>query len=116
MALDDLAEQRRPVLDGFGEDLEEVALVVAVDEDAQLADVVVALLDVADAVAQLGVVRLRHAQEAHAIVAQPAHRADDVAGEQGEVLDARTAVELEELVDLALLLARRWLVNGELDA
>ena len=32
-ALDDLEEERRPVLDRLGEDLEQVPLVVAIDED-----------------------------------------------------------------------------------
>src|SRR3712207_8934304 len=43
-----LEEHRRAVADGLGEDLQHVALVVAVDEDAEPAQVVQALLDLAD--------------------------------------------------------------------
>src|ERR687886_1133073 len=39
VALDDLEEDRRTVADRLGEDLQQVALVVAVDEDALLAQV-----------------------------------------------------------------------------
>src|SRR6185312_11970497 len=39
-ALDDLEEERRPVLDGLGEDLEEVPFIVAIDEDPQLGQLV----------------------------------------------------------------------------
>src|SRR5919107_4414995 len=39
VALDDLEEDRRAVADRLGEDLQQVALVVAVDEDALLAQV-----------------------------------------------------------------------------
>src|ERR671917_280498 len=35
--LDELEEHRRAVLDGLGEDLQQVAVLVAVDEDPQLA-------------------------------------------------------------------------------
>src|SRR5207249_12131929 len=47
-ALDDLEEERGPVLDGAGEDLEQIALVVAVHEDAQALEVAVALEDLPD--------------------------------------------------------------------
>jgi 2-keto-4-pentenoate hydratase/2-oxohepta-3-ene-1,7-dioic acid hydratase in catechol pathway len=49
VALDDLVEHRRAVLDRLGEDLQQVALVVAVDEDAELLQVVPRLVDLADA-------------------------------------------------------------------
>src|SRR6185436_17100616 len=74
VALDDLEEERRPVLDGAGEDLEEVALVVAVDQDAQLLDLVHRLADLADALGQVLVVVLRHAEELHAVGAQLGQR------------------------------------------
>ena len=38
LALDDLEEERRPILDRAREQLQQVALVVAIDEDAELAD------------------------------------------------------------------------------
>ena len=45
-----------------------------------------------------------------------ADRADDVGRGQGDVLDARTAVGVEVLGDLALLEARGRLVDGHDDA
>ena len=52
-ALDDLVEDRRAVLDGLGEDLEQVAFVVAVDEDAEFGQFVDGLVDLADAVLEV---------------------------------------------------------------
>src|SRR5690606_13537051 len=60
LALDDLVEQRRPVLDRLGEDLQQVALVVAVDQDAQLRQRRQVLVDRADPLGHRVVVRLRH--------------------------------------------------------
>ena len=44
-AADDLEEEGRPVLQRFREELEEVALVVRVDQDSEIADAFVILLD-----------------------------------------------------------------------
>ena len=51
-ALDDLEEQRRSVLHRLGEDLEQIALVIAIDEDPQLGELAQVLLDGTDAVGQ----------------------------------------------------------------
>ena len=66
VALDDLVEQRRAVLDGLGEDLQQVALVVAVDEDAELLQLVPGLVDLADAGAGVLVVGVGDVEELHA--------------------------------------------------
>src|SRR5215211_7925689 len=50
VALDHLEEQRRPVLRRLREDLEEVAVVVAVGEDPEPPEVRVVLVDLADAI------------------------------------------------------------------
>ena len=63
--------------------------------------------DVADAVGERLVVGVRHAQELDAVLAQLADGADDVLGPQRDVLRAGVEVLVEELLDLALLLARR---------
>ena len=47
VALDDLEEDRRPVAERLGEDLQQVALVVVVDEDAEPAQVGEVLVDLA---------------------------------------------------------------------
>src|SRR3954471_8175743 len=62
--LDHLEEERRPVLRRLREDLEEVALVVAVGEDPEPPQVVVRLDDLADAGADVVVVGLGRLEEA----------------------------------------------------
>src|SRR3990170_6739987 len=63
--LDDLEEEGRAVLHRLGEDLEQVALLVAVGLDAQLLEEVHRDADVADAIRQAGVVLVRQTQELH---------------------------------------------------
>src|SRR5947207_13063387 len=60
LPLDDLEEQRRPVRHRLGEDLQHVPLVVAIDEDAQLRQLLDALVDLADARGQSIVIGARH--------------------------------------------------------
>ena len=72
--------------------------------------------DIADPVGQRLVVGVRHAEELDAALAQGAHGADDVLGPQRDVLGPGVEVVVEELLDLALLLAGRRLVDRELDA
>src|SRR5215212_8748521 len=79
VALDDLEEDRRPVAERLREDLQEVALVVAVDEDPQAPQVVEVLGDLADAVGDLVVVGVRRAQELHAPLGERTDHPDDVA-------------------------------------
>src|SRR5262245_16035746 len=74
LPLDDLVEERRPILDGLGEDLKEIAVGVAVDEDSQLLKLVDRLVDPADAALQLIVVCRRHGEKLHAAIAQRRHR------------------------------------------
>src|SRR5437867_813630 len=57
--LDDLEEEGRPVLDRPGEDLEEVALLVAVGLDAELLERLDRDADVADAIGERLVVGMR---------------------------------------------------------
>src|SRR6478735_9169580 len=53
--LDDLEEDRRPVAERLGEDLQQVPVLVAVDEDAALLELIDRHADLADACAQLRV-------------------------------------------------------------
>src|SRR4051794_12423370 len=55
--LDDLEEERGAVLDGLGEDLEQVAFIIAIDEDAQLGKLAYVLRDRSDAVGKQVVIR-----------------------------------------------------------
>src|SRR3954454_5117304 len=112
---DDLEEERRAVLDRPGEDLEEVALLVPVGLDPQLLERVDRDADVADAVGELLVVGMGHPEELDAEAAARPDRRHDVVRSEGDVLGAGLAVVADDLLDLALLLARRRLVDRELD-
>src|SRR4051812_48686908 len=112
---DDLEEERRAVLDRPGEDLEEVALLVPVGLDPQLLERIDRDADVADAVGELLVVGMGHPQELDAEAAERPDRRHDVVRSEGDVLRAGLAVVIDELLDLALLLARRRLVDRKLD-
>src|SRR5215210_5286667 len=70
VALDDLEEDGRAVADRLGEDLQQVALVVAVDEDALLAQVGELLDDLGDARGNLVVVGLGDGEELDPATAQ----------------------------------------------
>src|ERR1700748_1298895 len=56
LALDDLEEYRWPILDGPGEDLQHVALVVAIHQYAQVLKLIDRLIDFADTILKLSVV------------------------------------------------------------
>ena len=58
---------------------------------------------------------MRHPKELDAALSKRAHRSDDVLGPQRDVLGSGVEVVVEELLDLALLLAGRRLVDRELD-
>src|SRR5690349_22571492 len=76
VALDDLEEDRRPVADRLREDLQQVALVVAVDEDALLAQVRELLDDLGHPRRDLVVVGLGDREELDPAPAQRRDRAD----------------------------------------
>ncbi len=115
MPLDELEEDGRAVLDRLGEDLQQVAVLVAVGEDLQLAQGVDGDAGVAHPLPQRVVVGVRGVQEPDPGRAHGAHGPDDVVGVEGDVLHARAAVELQVLVDLGLLLGDGGLVDRELD-
>src|SRR6478736_1280070 len=116
--LDELEEDGRAVAERLGEDLQQVAVLVAVDEDLALLQLLDRYADVADALAELGVlvVAVGGVEELDAVGPQGVDRGEDVVGRDGEVLGTGAAVELEVLVDLALLLGDGRLVERELHA
>src|SRR5688500_8322459 len=61
-ALDHLKEQGRPVGDRLRKDLQHVALVVPVNEAAEVGEYAEVLADVADSLRQHLIIRLRHAE------------------------------------------------------
>src|SRR5689334_7463785 len=117
MPLDQLEEHRRPVLDRLGEDLQQVPVFVAVDQDLPGLEFLDRHADRADAGAQFRVlvVGVGGVEELDAGRPHLVDRAQDVVGGQGDVLGAGAAVELEVLVDLRLLAPGGRLVQRELD-
>src|SRR5919204_6192003 len=113
--LDHLEEDGRPVLRRLGEDLEQVPVLVPVGQDLQPPQVEVVLRDLADPVLDLLVVRIGRVEEEDAALLQRLDGADDVLALHRDVLHAGRVVELEVLLDLALLLSLRGLVDRELD-
>ena len=114
LALDDLVEDGGAVFDGAGEDLEHVAFVVAVDEDAEALEFVDGLVDFADAVLQFGVVGVGDGEEVDSLLLHLGDGGEDVVGGEGDVLDAGALVEVEVLFDLGFAAAFGGLVDGEL--
>ena len=105
--LDDFEEQRRPILDRLREDLQQIPFVVAVGHDAELGELLDRLVDLADALLQVLVIR------AAARAGTPRRRARSVdtvstmsSVAQRDVLHARAAVVIEVFLDLRLALAR----------
>jgi putative peptidoglycan lipid II flippase len=113
--LDQLEEHRRAVLHRLGEDLQQVPVLVAVGQDAQLVQLVQRHPGLAHPGAELLVVAGRGGQELDPGRGHGPDAGHDVVGGQRDVLDAGTAVELQVLVDLRLALAGRGLVQRELD-
>ena len=115
-ALDDFDEYRRAVHQRFGEELQQVALVVAVDQDSELAQRGEVFVNLAHAVKDLVVVGIGNGQEVNTACTEFSDRFDDVVGSQGEVLHARPAIEVDVLFDLGLFAALGGFVDRELDA
>jgi len=88
-ALDDFEEESRPVLYGTSEDLQHVAFVVTIGQDSQLLQLFNGLIDLANALLQLGVVRMGDSQKFDALFLQECYCADNILGRQSNVLHAR---------------------------
>lgn len=118
--LDYLQKEGGPVLERLGENLEQVALVVVVDEDLlplQNVDVLLHLdgdvLEPGSQVVVVGVGDL--VEELNAAVFHPRHRLDNRLSPHRDVLNARPAVILAKLLDLTLTLACGGLIDRHLD-
>ena len=114
-ALDDLVEDGGAVFYGAREDLQHVAFVVAVDEDAEAFEFVDGLVDLADALLEFGVVGVGDGEEVDSLLLHFGDCVEDVVGGEGDVLDARTLVEVEVLFDLRFAAAFGGFIDGELD-
>ena len=117
--LDDLDEDSRTILNGLGEDLEQVSTLIEINKDVQLLDNIQILLDLGRRVSktetQVLIVGRRNRQELHTAGTEVGDGLDDVLGVEGDVLDTGTAIVLAVLSNLGLLLSGGGLVDGHLD-
>src|SRR5690606_13495289 len=100
--LDELEEHRRPVADGCGEDLQQVAVLVPIDKNSaalQLFDRDAYLADSSPKLRIL-VVGIRGREELDPVCSQGVDRGQKTPGRERDVLAARSAVILQVLVDL----------------
>ena len=68
-ALDDFIKQGRPVFDRLGENLQHVAFVVAVHQNAEAAEIVLRLVNRTGARGEILIISRRHAQKLDALPA-----------------------------------------------
>ena len=104
---DEFEEDGGPVAQRFGEDLQQVAVLVPVDQDAPLLQFLNRHPDVPDPFPQRGivVVGVRCVQELDPLRAESVDSAEDVVGGERQMLAAGLGMELQVLVDLRLALA-----------
>ena len=119
-ALDHLKEKRGAVLERFGEDLQEVTLVIVIDENPLTLDRVEVLLhldvNVSEAGPQVVIICVRDRLEENDTTGLHAlHGVDDVLGTHRDMLNTRATIILTELLDLALPHACRRLIDRHLD-
>src|ERR1700680_1153270 len=95
LALDHFEEQRRPVADGAREDLQQVSVVVAVDEDVEIVQPVEVFVDALCARSQRGVVLVGRGEKLDPALLHLADRLHDVIGVDRDVLHTRAAVVIE---------------------
>ena len=116
MSLNDLNEHGRAVLDGRGENLQKIAFIILVDQNAEFLDGLVIFLDLADAFGECFVIGVGHAQEFDAVLAELIHSVENVTSDDGNMLCAGREIVIEILFDLTLAFALGWFVDRELDA
>ena len=119
-ALDHLKEKRGAVLKRFGEDLQEVTLVIVIDENSLTLDRVEVLLhldiNVSEAGSQVVIVCVRdRLEENDAAGLHALHGVDDVLSAHRDMLNSRATIILAEFLDLALPHAGRRLIDRHLD-
>ena len=119
-ALDHLKEKCGAVLERFGEDLQEVTLVIVIDENSLTLDRVEVLLhldiNVSEAGSQVVIICVRdRLEENDATGLHALHGVDDVLGAHRDMLNTRATIILAELLDLALPHAGRRLIDRHLD-
>jgi hypothetical protein len=87
-ALDDLVKKCGAIFDGFGEDLQEIAFFVAVDQDAEFAQGSEVFFDGADAIKDVVIIRTWDIKEFDAAISEVGDGLYDIVGGDGDVLNA----------------------------
>jgi len=95
LALNNFKEQRRPVFNGLGENLEEVPFLVAIHENAETLNLLERLFERAHPIAQNVVVDVWHAQEFDSVLLQAIYGEEHILHLQCDVLHSRTAICFE---------------------
>src|SRR5882757_4511492 len=110
-ALNDLEKERRSILNRLGEDLEQITLVVAIDQNAESLQRLQVFVDVTDTSGQLIVIRGWNIQELDAALLNLGHCFDDILGRDRHVLHAFAVVKVEILFHLRFLFAFGRLID-----
>lgn len=117
--LDDLDEHGRPIHQRLGEQLQQIPALVKINQNVQLLNRLKRLLQFQacrlQSLTHVVIVRLRHRNELDAPRTKIRDGIDDVGRSKRDVLDSRTVVEVDVLLNLALLLAKSGLVDWHLD-
>ena len=102
--LNDLDKDGRPVLEGLGENLEQVTVIVVIDENPQLLEDVDVFFDLhlgaLEPLAELAVIGVGNVQELSASVPKVLDALDDVVRPESNVLDSGGAVVIDVFLDL----------------
>ena len=119
-ALNNFNEEGRPVLNGLGEDLEQITLLVIVDEDLLLADNFDVLLDfetqVLHTLKEAVIVGIGNfVKEFNTTLLHSADCGHNIVRAESDVLDTIATVVLNIFLDLALSATVGGLVNGHFD-
>src|ERR1700722_7112797 len=113
-ALNDFEEERRTIFDRPSENLQHVALVIPIDENAKFLQLVDRLINDADALLQFGVVRVGNMQEIDSLGVKTFRRVPNVIRCQRDVLDSGAGIKIEIFLDLRFAFPLGRLVDREL--
>ncbi len=117
--LDDFEEESGSVLNGFGEDLEEVTFVIIVDEDFVFLNSVDVFGDfdvhVWEVFPEDVIVGVWNSQEFDSSLSHVFNGVDDFVGVHGDVLDSSVMVVVNVFLNLGFFLSSSWLIDRHFD-
>src|SRR5436853_1967329 len=95
LSLNDLVKEGRPWMHRLAKDLQKIAPLVAVNENAQAAQGLNLFRDVTDAGFEMIIISAGRRRELDASLAECPDRGDDVVGQEGDMMHATAAVVCE---------------------